>query len=219
VSYVTQALVLWEVEVPTHIKAMCQFSVGSTLPRDVMQITPCFRTGGVLGELTDWQSICDDLADGLAGIPGAATRQLSVRLYDLDTPGTKQNPNRPKATAIRNVGQVSEQLFPREVCLCLSFWGGQNLRTQRGRLYVPGFIAMPAGQAMTRPDSNARTAVAQLVPLFTGLGGVDCDWIVWSDKLNQATSVLSWYVDDEWDTQRRRGLKPTTRTSGTTSEG
>jgi hypothetical protein len=199
---------------PTHIRAMCQWQVGSALPKDVMQITPCFRADAVFpGDDPTWTDLADDLADGLNTWADTLKRQLTVKLYDIA--GTK--PNRPKATAVRDVGHIDESPFPRELALCLSFYGGPNAPKNRGRLYVPlqFFSSTNPGP---RPTPTHRTKVGDLAAIFAGLGGIGVDWIVWSPTVDAATAVENWFVDDEWDVQRRRGLRPTTRTTGTTSE-
>jgi hypothetical protein len=68
-----------------------------------------------------------------------------------------------------------------------------------------------------RPTSAVRNRVAELVPILAGLGGLDVDWVVYSRVTDTARKVTNWWVDDAWDIQRRRGLRPTTRTEGTTS--
>lgn len=202
---------------PQHIKAQCSWQVGSALPRDRVQITPCFRAqqdldiGG-----TDWQQLCDDLANGLNtwGSPIVGnSHEIVVKLYELE----QLPPNRPRATKTLNVGNASEASIFREMACCLSFNGGAAGPRQRGRLYVPAFLAMSGTTPGIRPSTTVRDKVAALVPLFAGLGGANIDWIVWSPTNQTATRVEKWWVDDEWDVQRRRGLRPTTRTAGTTS--
>lgn len=197
---------------PTHIRALCGWQVGSALPRDVMQITPCFRHQAVLPfDDPNWQDLADDLADGLQTWASVAKRQLTVKLYQIGEP----IPNRPKATALRDAGSLAETGTPRELAICLSFYGGPNAPWNRGRLYLP-FHMLGMSSPGPRPDSSMRTKAGALAPTLAGLGGVDVDWIVWSPTRGQATRVENWFVDDEWDVQRRRGLKPTTRTTGTT---
>jgi hypothetical protein len=210
---------------PTHIRAMCQWQVGSALPADIMQITPCFRSGGVLGAIApEWQTLADDLADALVTWTGVAKRQLTVKLYDIPatkpTPGDPDaEPNRPRATAIRDVGVITQTGSPREIALCLSFSGGPNAPWNRGRLYVPfHFTGESASNLNPRPQTSTMNKVLALGPIFADLGGVDIDWIVWSHKRWSATAVERYHVDDEWDVMRKRGLQPTTRVSGTTSE-
>lgn len=199
---------------PTHILAQCCWQTGSMLPRDMHCITPTFRVQADWDPLggTDWDNLANDLANALIAWGTASTnKQLTVRLYLIG--GTK--PNRPKATVIKNPGLSAEPTIPRELALCLSFYGGQNDRTQRGRLYLPAWL-IGATSPGARPTATDRTRAEGLVSPLASLGGVNVDWIVWSRKLSAATKVTNYWVDDEWDVQRRRGLRPTTRTAGTT---
>jgi hypothetical protein len=198
---------------PTHIRALLGYQVGSTLPRDVVQITPSFRHSAILpGDDPAWQEIADDLADAYSQwAVNGLTRQLSVRLYQIGLP----KPNRPKAVTVLNVGQSLEATHPRELACCLSFTGGSNEPRNRGRLYIPQFL-VNEGTPGVRPSETERTKVSDLVGIFAGLGGVNVDWIVWSPTAGAATKVERWWVDDEWDVQRRRGMQPTARTEGTT---
>jgi hypothetical protein len=72
-----------------------------------------------------------------------------------------------------------------------------------------------ASGAVVSPTNRAK--VSDLVGIFSNLGGVDVDWIVWSEKDKAAHKVTNWFVDDGWDVVRSRRLKATTRTTGTTS--
>jgi hypothetical protein len=182
----------------------------STLPRDAMVMTPHFNDSGVG---TDPQGLCEDLADIIDNIANG-TPQIVVRAYDAQ--GTP--PVFPQGTAERNVGLSPASSGPREVALCLSFRGEQNVATQRGRLY------MPMSWISASPPSGVRPAqlIIDTGPLFvtglTNLGGADVDWVVYSRKLDEAFPVKHWWVDDEWDTVRRRGLRATTRTEGDVDE-
>jgi hypothetical protein len=202
---------------PTHVRAMCQWNVNTMLPKDVMQITPCFRVSTVLPQTDEgWQTLADDLAAGLNGWQAQPTANtLTVKLYDLDD---DTRPNRPRATAVRAPGQSGAPDVFRELAICLSFNGGENSPRQRGRLYVPYVMVDPSPTVRLRPSLANRQKVADLVPILTGLGGINVDWIVWSPTNGSATAVERWYVDDEWDIQRRRELGPSARLAGTTSE-
>jgi hypothetical protein len=199
---------------PTHIRAQIAWQVGTMLPRDAMQITPHFRHQNVLPlDSVDWQSLADDLANGLANVGNAGVdKQVTVKLYDVA--GT--TPNRPRATKILYPGASAEPTLPRELALCLSFYGGPNAPKNRGRIYVPYWLVAASGTTGVRPTATERANAAEFVPLFAGLGGVNVDWIVWSPTTDSATKVENWWVDDEWDVQRRRGYRPTTRLAGTT---
>jgi hypothetical protein len=202
---------------PTHIRAHCQWQVGSPFPRDVVQITPCFRHQGILpGDDPNWQTLADDLSAGLNTFNSTIGNSMAstVKVYEIKDP-VPGVPNRPKATKAINPTNMAEAGLPREVALCLSFYGGPNGPRNRGRLYIPAFMLVPSVMPV-RPAQATRDKVGTLVALFAGLGGIDVDWIVWSQTNKAATKIDHWYVDDEWDAQRRRGLQPSTRSSGTT---
>ncbi len=199
---------------PTHIRAQVEWQVGSALPRDKICITPHFRHQSILGgEGPEWQPLADDLAAAISTWD-QANNQVTVKLYDI---GVTEKPNRPRAIAIVNPGNVAEAAQVREIALCLSFYGGPNAPHNRGRLYLPAAFIQGTGQLAVRPTSANRDRAGTLAPALADLGGVDVDWIVWSPTRNAATRVENWWVDDEWDVQRRRGLQPSARTTGTTS--
>lgn len=198
---------------PTHIRAQVAWQLDSMLPRDAVQVTPCFRHQlGLIEGAPEWQDLADDLADAINGWHVNPTiHQLQVKLYDIEG----EPINRPKAIAVRNPGSATGTGWPREVALCLSFNGGNNEPRNRGRIYLP-YAKLGTGTPDVRPSTTIRDKAAALVPIFANLGGSNVDWIVWSPTALAATKVERWYVDDEYDTIRKRGLKPTTRTSGTT---
>jgi hypothetical protein len=199
---------------PTHIRMQVSWNVGSSAPRDVMQITPCFRAqedwspGG-----TDYEDLAQDLADAL-DTWNANDRKLTVKAYKIQDP-VPGEPHRPEAIATTSQTSILEAPIFREQALCLSFYGGQNGPRQRGRLYLPAFM-LSVGQPDVRPSTAFQQKALDLVPIFAGLGGSNVDWIVWSPTNKSATKVTNAYVDDEWDVQRRRGLRPVTRLEATT---
>lgn len=195
----------------TIYRATCAVWSDSVAPRDACVVNPCFRDEGLS---SDPSALATDLLTFLkAQSPGG---QAQVKFYEL--PGVK--PNYPKADKIANVGTSPQSACPRELALCLSFYATQNVKRRRGRLYIPvhWFKAGTTASLGNRPTVGDRTSVAAWASGLANLGGADVDWIVWSDKDQAARSVTNWYVDDEWDSIRSRGLRSTTRTTGTTSE-
>jgi hypothetical protein len=101
---------------------------------------------------------------------------------------------------------------PREVALCLSYFGQWNRPTFRGRVYIPGSLlgstvgAKPTGTQMTNAGSFA-TALGKNLPSGNYM-------VVWSRKKASAAQVTDWWVDNEWDTIRSRGLKADNRITG-----
>jgi len=182
----------------------------STLPADGMTITPHFDVGG-LGP-PDIQALCDDLATALEAWDNL-TGQLVVKAYDAQ--GTP--PVYPVGETTRNIGLAPATSSVRETAVCLSFFAGQNRPRNRGRLFIPTVIT-GVTVAASRPTAAIQQKVADLVPIFTNLGGTNVDWCVYSRLDNVARSVTNWWVDNAWDTVRSRGLRPTARLEGTTDE-
>lgn len=182
----------------------------STLPRDAMQINPVFRDSGVTSNPTQ---LATDLANAVdSAITG--TTQVEVKMYDVE--GTK--PVYPAGQYVKNVGSAPASSLPRELALCLSFYAGANRPRRRGRLFLP--VVWVSGASLpNRPSLALRDSIgAAWVPILTGLGGVDVDWGVWSQRDSHFEPCSHWWVDDEWDVQRSRGLRATTRSQGDVSE-
>lgn len=191
-------------------RMQCALQADSLFPADACIITPHFHDAG---PTSDPATLANDLATALQTYWGA-TKQLTVKAYDAE--GTP--PVYPAATVVKNPGLAGSTDCVREAAVCLSFRGSVNRPSMRGRLYLPSFTLGTASTNAPRPSSAMRTKVGQLVPILTGLGGVDVDWVVWSRKEQTAHPVQYWWVDDAWDIQRSRGLRPTVRTEGNVSE-
>ena len=204
---------------PTHIRAMVQWQCGSMLPRDIHQITPSFRAqtgfdpiGGV-----DWDTLAQDLLDKMSGGTGFIfnkTNQCTVKLYEIKDP-VPGVPNRPKSVKTKNPGVATEASIPRELALCLSYYGGNNNPDNRGRLYVPAWLWVTAPGA--RPVAGDITKLDGLAAALAALGGANVDWGAWSPTKKHFTRAEHFFIDDEWDVQRRRGNEWTQRTVKDTS--
>ena len=182
----------------------------SLFPADNIIITPHFNDQGVG---TDPQGLCDDLAAAL-GAYYSGPRQVTVKAYDAQ--GTP--PVYPAATAIVNEGLAPATAGVREVAVCLSYYAGFNRPRLRGRLYLCPSIFPTGTTSAARPPSATRIKVGELATILADLGGLDVDWSVFSRVDNVARPVSNWWVDDAWDVQRSRGLRPTVRLQGTVSE-
>lgn len=184
----------------------------STEPSDGLQITPTFSSAlpGFNAE-----TLASDLLDAWNPWLGATVRDTQQRAVVYDVQGAKPNYPKYQETRFPDVAKASPS--NRDVALCLTGFHDNNRPRFRGRLYIPMCLTgvTPTG---SNASPTARDKVAALVPILTGLGGVDVDWGVWSTVDNAFRSYTDWYVDDAWDTQRRRGKRATARTAGTTSE-
>jgi hypothetical protein len=184
------------------------WQLDTAAPRDGVIITPHFND---IGATTDPQNLCDDMLAGISTIL-PSTGEIRVKAYDAQG----SVPVYPQGDSIINKGLPHTTTKPRELACCLSFYGERNVKRQRGRLYIPASLL-----ALDTNNLRPVTPIAKmsaLVDLFTGLGGADVDWCVYSRLMNHAYSVTNWWYDDEWDIMRSRGLRPTTRVVGTTTE-
>ena len=199
------------------IRAQVEVAADSTKPEDKFVLTPWFNQGGVAeAGGTDWAGLANDLATGISNwLVSPASREVRVKLYNMDDPAP---PHFPQADVVKNTGLAPASPYPRELAVCLSFYAQRNLPRQRGRLYVPAAL-INVSPVAARPTSSHMSRVAALVPVLSGLGGVDIDWVVYSRMDRTRRTVTNWYVDDEWDQQRRRGLVATTRQAGTLAGG
>lgn len=101
---------------------------------------------------------------------------------------------------------------PTEVALCLSYSGEGSApkRQRQGRIYVP------IGGTDFRPDTTTRARLIQLGQDLASVGNATfTTWKMYSPTSTQYIDVTLIWVDDAWDTQRRRGPKPTTRSTAT----
>lgn len=107
--------------------------------------------------------------------------------------------------------------LPSEVSLVLSFFatplsGVPNAR-RRGRVYLGPLSSsvLTTGAAEVRPTADVLTTWSMageglLLANTTGL-----IWQIFSETLGSASAVVGGWVDNAFDTQRRRGVAPNTR--------
>jgi hypothetical protein len=180
-------------------------------PSDAMQITPTFHHKLVAPEL---DTMANDLLDGWQAWMQVQYRTTQMRVTIYDVAGAR--PNYPKELIERNTGAAVVAGVNRDVALCLSAYADNNRPRQRGRLYIPCVLGL-SSIAGANANAAAMQKIADLVPLFEGLGGVDWDWGVYSRVANQFRKYTNFWVDNAWDTQRRRGKRASARQTGTTS--
>jgi hypothetical protein len=201
----------------THLMLRCEFKFQDDTPKNRAVLTPHFRaqwnwldpTAG-----TDALALCTDLADQMAFLPGYGGTPLTVKAYNVEGAA----PNYPLASYTKNpTGTIKVPTTPPEVAVCLSFYSEQNRPRQRGRLYLPAWLLGASSGDMAKVvPVGLRSAASTLVASFAGLGGANVDWIVWSPTAHKASKVTNYFISDAWAIQRRRGIKETARTVGTT---
>jgi len=167
-----------------------------------------------LGPTSDPGNLAQDAATLMGTFrpyPLGVTR-CTAKIYDMGQP----EPRSPLATKTAVPLVHQNPSAPSEVALCLSFYATVNQPRKRGRLFI-GPWAIPSMNP--RPANDPiMLALKTLAEGLANLGGVDVDWMQYSPTNNLANKVTNWWVDNEWDTIRSRGLRGTSRLSGTTGE-
>jgi len=178
----------------------------SGLPEDVYENVLYFDNGGIDSPEDTADGIAaayDDLAI-LAGFDG-----LEVRWYDLaggQPVGQKAYP------AVTSTGETG----PGEVAICLSYATVDDVDAstarRRGRIYLG-----PLGAAQVGQDSVSDTQIDAVLDFGQALAEIGLasatTWMMYSKTDDVAAKIEVIWVDDAWDTQRRRGLAPTKRTT------
>ncbi len=140
--------------------------------------------------------------------------EAEIRSYNL---GQATLPRQPFITKA-NLGTISDNLpLPSEVALCASFYSGRNLPRRRGRVYVGPF---QGGASEKDPNTGAARPKAIVIQalltsmqrLERGIPGGVLRWAVLSQADADLKNITAGWVDNAWDTQRRRGEAPTART-------
>lgn len=151
---------------------------------------------------------------GELNLPGAR-----VKFYDWGDP----EPRAPIADESPSLVQgtpVATTNLPGEVALCTSYRGplvsGALPARRRGRLYIgplnTGAVSA-SGTASARPSAAFRSTLSAATEELASESTLGCRWVVWSRVNSEATAIEYGWVDDAFDTQRRRGVAATTRTN------
>ena len=183
-------------------RAQIAFPFDSALPRDVLTMTPHYTA-------TDPSGLANAIANNLlANASVSATGSFTIKLYDATLPP----PSFPVVTLTKGTG-FKPSTVPRELALCFSYYATRNAPRYRGRLFIP--MSLLGGNLQLRPTSTQQQAAADLgKAMASGLPG-GAAFVVYSRKEKTARPATNYWVDDEWDTVRSRGLRAAARVQGT----
>jgi hypothetical protein len=147
-------------------------------------------------------------------LAAAVNRPLvETRAYTLQQPVPRQ----PRIVS-RTLGpNNSSESLPSEVALCASFFAGRNLPRQRGRVYIGPLTKAAAdvpnsATGIVRPTPGLTNAIMESSKKLQSEainGGLN--WCVLSQADGALKSITGGWVDNAFDTQRRRGEDASSR--------
>jgi hypothetical protein len=149
----------------------------------------------------------------LYGAGNLATGTLhSIRCYE---PGL--NPEGPYFQKHYALSSARTTGGPSEVAICLSYSTAddpdRSTPRRRGRIYLGPLSTTQVGSV--RPTGALMAQVVAFGQAIAQVGTAsNVTWMMKSSVDNSYHKIESVWCDDSWDTQRRRGLKPTTRQVG-----
>jgi hypothetical protein len=198
---------------PQTYRFQITMPIDDTLPRN--RATNVVHLEHSVGAIlpTDQEAICADIVAMYQAKYGNATREVECTSYDVDAV-----PNYPNARVTVNEGVAWPLTSPHEIALVLSFSGPyKGNKNERGRIFlIPGLY--PGGTINSpRPTQQlldwALGFYTTSNESFPDIGGVDWKFGVYSRTLKTFRQSTQAWVNDDWDVQRRRGLRETTRVS------
>lgn len=156
-----------------------------------------------IGQDPNYQTLGDDLWTIMAARSWNAGRFMDIRAYNMDEPGTKQNPREQKYLRTGTVAGTGVT-GAHQVSVALSYYADRNLASKRGRIYTG-----PWSATANQVSAFQQNAVLALAPALANLGGINVDWSLYSPKNNTHTRITNAWVDSSWDIIRKRKLKAT----------
>lgn len=184
-------------------RAQIGFAMDSALPRDIVTINPHYNGDNA-------QALADALkANLIANVNVAQAVPFTIKIYDA----AKAPPSFPLAQAANGTGFVATTA-PRELALALSYYATWNRPSYRGRIFLPLRLIASTGGSL-RPTAGERTTAGAWINTLGKTLPSNTFMVVYSRKFGTGAQVNNWWVDDEWDVIRSRGLRATTRTAGT----
>jgi hypothetical protein len=195
------------------------------MEEDVVVNTFHFNVAGIDDNFSRWESIVSNLAGFYAGQTGSIvplTNWMSalinesaaahkVRIYRLSDP-VPRAPIHEGAFSLAPSGSP----LPSEVALCLSYRGalfsGSNPARRRGRIYLGPLSTVAASSGIGGRDVvPVPNLMTSLLNAGKRLTDANIGYGVYSKTDGLFTPITTFWVDNSFDTQRRRGSKPTAR--------
>lgn len=208
--------------------ATASFVHDSGLPEDRSVNTWHFEATNPLP--TDLQNMQDMLEDFYTVVPAGGstfimsymslllTGRCDVNIYDLSAP----SPRVPVHTGFFTQS-VDSTALPSECALVLSIEGavssGQIAARRRNRKYIGPLGQDALNPATGRPSATFVSDLARAAKAFLIASGnsLTVDWVGYSETNADEFDIIGGWVDNAFDTQRRRGEAASSRTTWSTT--
>jgi hypothetical protein len=144
--------------------------------------------------------------------------ECELRMYHMGQAPPREPEVRPFALA----AAVDTDPLPSEVAIASSFYSGRNLPRQRGRVYLGPWqrTVVVTNQTIARPTTEILQTIESASERLAARAGLTT-WCVLSSSVAPGGALLpidNGWVDDAFDTQRRRGEAPTSRRAWSVAE-
>lgn len=157
----------------------------------------------------------NELKDYLSGeLNPTLTR---VKMYDW----ADEEPRVPvfdAALGVTTASPLETANLPGEVALCTSYQAtpvsGVAAARRRGRLYIGPLnvgVILGGGSSPSRPSGTFMGDMWRTTKRLCDANTLGAQWVVWSRRNEAAYEIAQGYVDNSFDTQRRRGVETTNR--------
>ncbi len=160
---------------------------------------------------TTISGICDEIKAKyvlLVQHLNSAYSGMRIKVFDHKPPGI---PSGPPILVKDYVQAWNGGAAPTEIALCLSYSADDNAagtKRRRGRIYLPW-----GTPGIARPSTLQMNVLLDFGEGLAQVGLANNDtWKMYSPTNDELLTIESISVDNEWDTQRRRGMRATLRT-------
>lgn len=205
------------------IRAQVVLPGKSALPEDRFITTWAFQSAGQTATEADETDVANQLIEffnipaspstrTVAGLISAAVNRdgCEVRTYRM-----ADAPPRPVTITPFTLGPPEQQTtLPEEVAVTLSFFSLRNVPRQRGRVFIGplhGGVISNDAESRSVVDTADRNAIRNAAIRLATTAPLEADWCVLSKVNGVLYPITNGWVDNAFDTQRRRGQKATVR--------
>lgn len=199
----------------THLRVQVSLGIDSGIPEDRPVNTFHFSGDATVGVYGD---IADALGDFYESLRSRMPSYINatggrIKMYNMSDPEPRV-PVFDEAMVLAGGGTGSS--LPAEVALCLSFQAlrisGTDQSHRRGRIFW-GPLNTSQVDTAGRPSTSTVTALKNAGQVLWGASEASSTfkWCVFSPTITTLANVHDGWVDNAFDTQRRRGLVPTAR--------